>query len=110
LKDERNEQTSRSTIAIEEWMNRLELHMCKCRVEQCTRRIVAVQELFQSRQTGFDLVGGRRHELRVARPSAAAPVLAATEIARLLRRPAPARQQFTVHFANQPVGQRKPLA
>ncbi len=75
--DEQGDQhAADAAVAIEEWMDRLELHVCEPGLDQRRERVVRVQPLLEGGQSGRDLIMWQWHETSVARPRTADPVLA----------------------------------
>ena len=58
----------------------------------------------------LDLLGGRRNEVRVARPCSSNPVLRASKLSRLFVISTAMLQQLPVHLSKQTVRQREAIA
>ena len=94
--------TPDSAIAIEERMDRLELRVCKPRLDQGRQGIVAVDPSLERRQRVRHLLWGRWHEPSVSGSGATDPVLAGPHLARRLVRPSDAVHEAFVRFTPQP--------
>ena len=110
MQDQGDEEPSHAPVAIQKRVDGFELHVRERRLDERPRGVRRVQVALQRAHAGFDFLRRRGHELGVARPGAAEPVLAGAKFAGLLGRAAPARQQPGVDFAQQPVAQRKAFA
>jgi hypothetical protein len=77
---ERDEKTPDAAVAVEKWVDRLELDRRESGLEQrwYIHRL-AVKESFEGRHQLLDAIGRRRHEERISRPAAADPVLGSPE-------------------------------
>lgn len=81
--DQRDEQASKSAVAIQEWVDRLELDVGQCGFDQCGRALrLIVKEFLQVAHAIGHTVGRRRNEAGVPRPGAAQPNLGTAELSR----------------------------
>ena len=101
LKKQRDKQSPDASVAIQERVDRLELHVCEARLHQRRQRIIRVNPLVELRHERRHIFGRRGHEPRVAGPRAADPVLGASDLARLLLRAAHAAHEPPMRFAEQ---------
>ncbi len=106
---QRDEQPADATVAVEERVDGLELHVRESRTHKDRQAIaVRVEEALQVGHAVLDRRVRRRDETGVPGPRAADPVLRAPELARGAAAPAAPRQQHAVDLAYQPVGEREP--
>jgi hypothetical protein len=94
-----DEQPAQAAIAIEERMNRLELHVDQPGLDkQREARAFVVQKQFERAHAIEDHLGRRRHEGRIPGASAADPILTAPEFTRLFFAAPALRQQYFVNL------------
>ena len=79
-----NQQPSDAAVAIKEWMDCLELHMCKPNSNQRRELTIFMQPLLQRSKRGGNLLGRRRNKASVAGSATANPVLRSTNFSRKL--------------------------
>jgi hypothetical protein len=92
----------KSTIAIQEWVDRLELNVRQRSLEEQRHIRKIAMEKSLERAHEFDHVFRRCwDESGVAATGAADPVLSGTELARKLVAPAAVREQESVNLANE---------
>ena len=103
--DQSDEQATNTSVAIQEGMDRFELHMRQGSLDQGERsnRIV-MQELFQQTHACHHLVRRWRNEPGVSRSAAADPILAPPEFPRALSPPPAAGEQFRVSLRDEAEG------
>ena len=94
-----NQQPSDASVAIEEWMDCLELHMRKPNPNQRRELTIFMQPLLQRSKRGGNLLGRWRNEASVARFATANPVLRSTDFSRTLVLATNAAHQDTVGIA-----------
>src|SRR4051812_33066062 len=105
-----DQQSPDTTIAVEERVDRFELHVRNGgHHHHGIRRCRVVERTLQPRHQVLDKRGRWRYEVRVAWPGAADPVLGSSELTRLFFAAATAREQLRVHLANQPIREWKSL-
>ena len=110
MQQQSDQQSAYAPVAVQEWMNRLELRVGKPGPDQGGHSVVpCVQEPFQISHASGQLRVGRRNVAGVPRSTTPNPVLRPTELARHLGASAPPGQKFAVNLAEQPVAQGKPL-
>jgi hypothetical protein len=111
MQQKRYQQPPDTTVSVEERMDRFELHVGKGGgYEYGILRRRLVKRALERRHQVIDERGWWRHEVRVAGPGAADPVLRSPELAGLLLASATAREQLFVHLANQAIRQRETAA
>lgn len=118
MQQQRDQQAAEAAVAVEEGVDRLELHVGERGPDQRGGRLggprtgagPAVQKGLEGRHAGLDFVGRRRHEVGAARSRATDPVLRAPELARQLLAAPRAGHQLGVHLADQAVAERESLA
>jgi hypothetical protein len=101
-KHESDEQSSKAAVAVQEWMDRLELYVH----ESCSDQYRKVRSLFVEKEFEFtDAVKnkfrGRRYKRGVSRPTAADPVLVMPELSWLLSAAAPIGQKYLVNLTDE---------
>src|SRR5205807_4929523 len=84
LQQERDEQATDAAVAVEKRVDGLELDVHERGADERRQVVVAVDVLLKIAEKTCQLLGRRRDENGVARTSAADPVLAASQLARLL--------------------------
>src|SRR5438105_13270636 len=103
-----DEQATDSSVSVEKGVDGLELRMRQGCFHKCRR--IGVQEALQLPHAAFDFLRRRGHKRRVPRPCATNPVLRATKFSRGLLCAAPGGQKYSMHFLEQAIRPRKPVA
>jgi hypothetical protein len=110
MQQQRYQQPPDTTVSVEERIDRFGLHVGKGGRYQYGIRCRLVKRALERRYQVVDDRGRWRHEVRVAGPGAADPVLRPSELAGLRLASAAAREQLFVHLANQAIRQREAAA
>ena len=98
----RDQQATDASVAIEKWVDRLELDVRECRLHERRRRFrFIVQEALEMLQALGNFIRWRRDERSVTGPCPSDPDLAASEFAGRCVRSASAAEQDLVYFAEQ---------
>src|SRR5262249_21361886 len=109
--EERDEQAAEAAVAVEEWVDRLELDMRERGLDERWRAARAiVEEQLERSHARRPVARGRRDESRRARSLAADPVLARPEFAGRLRAAAPLREEHPVDLLEQAQRERESSA
>ena len=102
-----DEQTADASVAVQVWMDGLELDMQQAGAHQRRQGVFAVHVVLEVTELiGKDMVR-RGHEDRVAGPGAADPVLAPTHLTRLVLRSANAPHQEPMGLVQKAYGKRQ---
>ena len=83
-KQERDQEPPDPPVSVEEWMDRLELNVCKTGANQVWHRWVTVEEALEVAHALGDAVVRWRNECGVSWTRPSNPVLRPPELARLL--------------------------
>src|SRR5262245_22042243 len=104
MQQQRYQQPPNTTIAVQKRMDRFELQVRQSgRYQYTIRRCRLVKRALERRHQVIDERGRWRHEVRVAGPRAADPVLRSPELAGLLLASAASREQLLVYLADQAI-------
>jgi hypothetical protein len=104
-----NQKPSDAAIAVKEGVNRLELHVGQPSPNQRWQRIAGVYPALKGGQGARDGIRRGRHETGVARARSANPVLARSDVPRLLVGPTNTAKQSRMDVAEQANAYRKAL-
>ncbi|MDQ1411373.1 MAG: hypothetical protein QOJ41_3108, partial [Acidobacteriaceae bacterium] len=105
---QRNQQTAKSSVAVEKGMDRFELHVDESRLDK-NREFVffVVKEMLEEDQTLHHAFRWRGNKCSVSRTATANPILRAAKFAGCFVRSASPSQQNSVNLANEPQRKRK---
>jgi len=104
---EHDEQTTETTVAVQERVDRFELVVQKRAPDEDGELILLVQEAFEIIQRVLHLSRRRRNIERIRWTTASNPVLGTAKLARRPFLATDASQEFLVHVSYQPVAQRE---
>ncbi len=99
-KQERDQQSSKSAVAVEKGVNRLKLHVNQSRFDQNGQLLfLVVEKTLKTVEALHQSIWRRRDKRRIAGTSSADPVLRPAEFARCSVGPTPPAQQDGVNLA-----------